>query len=435
MRRILVLAQRDFLASIRSKGFIIGIIVFPILFGGSFAVIALTQRVQNEQVRRVAIWDRTGQVAAALVRTAQERNERDMFDRSTGRQVMPRYVFEVVPDSGGDPRLALSDRVRRRELYAFVDIGPEALNPEGDPSKTEVASYSSSGGIDQFRAWFSGPLNNALRQVRLSEAGLDADRSRRVLREVTLQDMSLVAKDSRTGAALAPRKKSIGESFAIPYIFTFMMAMIVMMGSAPMLTSVAEDKIQRVYEMLLSVATPFELMMGKVLSGVGRALLSSAFYIAGGILMLQGLAMFGLVPFGLIPWFFAYLVAEVILISSVGVALGSGCGSPQDAQPLNFIVVLPIMFPIFLFAFIMQQPDSAASTALSFIPPFTPMLMLLRQSLPGGVPAWQPWVGLLDVVLCACAVTWVAARIFRVGVLFHGASPKLAQILRWAVRG
>jgi ABC-2 type transport system permease protein len=72
---------------------------------------------------------------------------------------------------------------------------------------------------------------------------------------------------------------------------------------------------------------------------------------------------------------------------------------------------------------------------MSFIPPFTPVLMLLRQALPGGVPWWQPWAGLVDVIVWAAVMVWAAARIFRIGTLSQGKAPELAELARWVVRG
>ena len=97
--------------------------------------------------------------------------------------------------------------------------------------------------------------------------------------------------------------------------------------------------------------------------------------------------------------------------------------------------MLPVMIPLFLLVSVLQEPNSISSTALSLFPLFTPVLMLLRQTLPGGVPPWEPWAGLMGVLLFALAGTWAAARIFRIGVLFHGTTPKLAEILRWSLRG
>src|ERR1035438_2596346 len=98
---------------------------------------------------------------------------------------------------------------------------------------------------------------------------------------------------------------------------------LVLVGSPPMLPGVTEDKAQRIVEMLLGLATPFELMMGKVLAAVGISLTSSAFYVIGGTLALQGMGMIGMVPFALLPWFYIYLVADVVMLCAFAAALGS----------------------------------------------------------------------------------------------------------------
>jgi ABC-2 type transport system permease protein len=141
------------------------------------------------------------------------------------------------------------------------------------------------------------------------------------------------------------------------------------------------------------------------------------------------------VPVELIPWFLIYVVAQVAIISSLAIALGAACGSPQDAQSLNQVLVLPIFIPAFLMAPILQQPNGALAHVFSLFPPFTPMLMLLRQAMPGGVPVWQPWAGLTGILVFGLAATWAASRIFRVAILFQGAAPKLPELLRWAARG
>jgi ABC-2 type transport system permease protein len=187
--------------------------------------------------------------------------------------------------------------------------------------------------------------------------------------------------------------------------------------------------------MLLAMATPFDLMGGKVLSAVAVSLTSSIFYIIGGLLALETLAAFGLAPLNLLPWFFVYLVAEVTMLCAMGVALGATCGSTQEAQQLAMPLLSPVLIPIFLFGPILQQPSGPLATAVSLFPLFTPIAMMLRQSLPGGVPAWQPWVGLAGILIVAPLLTWAAARIFRIAILFQGQRPNAAQLLRWAVRG
>src|SRR5579871_210969 len=123
MHRILLVAKRDYLATIRTKAFIIGLVVAPILFGGGFLGLALMQSRPDIKERRIAIIDRTGVCAAAVIQAAEERNTKELIDKKSGRQLQPRYVFET-PAPAADPklqRLELSDRVRHERLYAFIE--------------------------------------------------------------------------------------------------------------------------------------------------------------------------------------------------------------------------------------------------------------------------------------------------------------------------
>jgi ABC-2 type transport system permease protein len=192
---------------------------------------------------------------------------------------------------------------------------------------------------------------------------------------------------------------------------------------------------QRVFEMLLTSASPFDLMMGKVLASTGASFTTSVLYILAGLLVLAGMTMFGLAPLHLIPWFFVYLIAGVALLSALGAALGSACATPQDAQHLAFLLFIPIFIPLIMVATLVQQPNGSLAIAMSFIPPFTPVVMLLRQSMPAGVPWWQPWLGLVGVIAWGFAVVWAGARIFRIGILAQGKTPKLAELAQWVVRG
>jgi ABC-2 type transport system permease protein len=437
LRRILLIAKRDYLATIRTRAFLIGLVVAPIVFGGGLLGIALLKSQPDTKERRLAIIDRTGVAADAVMQAIREKNDKEMFNKVTHRQTEPHYVFEVVvPARDAEAqRLALSDRVRRGQLYAFLEIGPEAVHPGKDEAAGRVTCYINGGGIGETREWLAGPINDGIRRVRLAQLGIGANHFEDLLGDVSVEGFGLVSRDEKTGQIQAAHKKSEAEDFVIPFVLMLLLGMIVMVGSQPVLSSVTEDKAQRVVEMLLGMATPFEMMTGKVLSAVGVSLTSSAFYIIGGTLALEGMGMAGLVPFALLPWFYIYLVADVVMLCSFGAALGAACSTPQEAQQLAILLFAPVIIPYFVFMVVMQQPNGVLATVLSLFPPFTPMLMLLRKALPGEVPAWQPWVSLVGVLACAAGTVWVAARIFRVAILMQGKPPKLAELVRWAVRG
>lgn len=441
MRKILLMAKRDYLESVRTKAFILGLIVAPLLFGGGFLGIAIIKKRPDLRDKRVAILDHTGAAAAAAItEAAREKNEAELYERGSHKQIAPRYVFEIIAPAGDAKaqQLALSDRVRSRELFGFIEIWPEALLP---PPTSEavplprVAFYSNAAGVDDTRAWLRDPINRGLRQVQLNRLGVPVEGREALLQGVPVEPMSLLTRDPKTGALQPGHKKDDLTEFAAPFGMVMLLTMIVMIGAAPMLSAVTEDKNQRIFEMLLGLATPFELMAARVVAALGRSLTSSAFYIVGAFLVLQGMSMLGVVPLHLLPWFFVYVIAHVVMLCSFAAALGAACSSPQDAQNLAVLLIAPIMIPYFLLVPVMQSPNGALATVISLIPPFTPPMMLLRQALPAGVPWWQPWLGIVMVIGWTVCGTWVAARIFRIAILMQGQAPKVSQLLRWAVRG
>ena len=436
MPRIFLIAKRDYLQMIRSKAYLVGLIILPLLFGGGILVLPLTSR-SNAKDQRVAVIDRTGVSASAVIQAAEEANRKVRANGPFGNPGMPRLIFEEVKPEGGQATqlLSLSNRIRRGDLFIVLDISADALRPVGDPKQERIRYYTNSGGlVDQVSLWLPAAVNDGLRRVRLVQLGVDPQRVAGVLGDVPVVSMNLVSQDPVTGNIVQGEKKNSIQAGAVPLFLVFILIMIAIFGSAPNLGAVAEDKMQRVFEMLLSSASPFELMMGKVVAAVGASLTSSTVYIIGGLLALAGMAMFGLAPLNLIPWFFAYLIADVLMLSALGVALGSACATPQDAQHLAFLLIFPIMIPMFVLTPVMVQPNGPLAVVMSFIPPFTPVLMLLRQALPGGVPWWQPWLGLVGVFAWAIATIWVAARIFRIGILSQGKTPKLAELAQWVLQ-
>lgn len=424
---MLLIAKRDYIAAVRTKAFLVGLLLAPLLFGGSFFASVVLKGQSGSEVRHVAVVDETGTNAGAeVIATLKRQNAKDAFDKRTGARIMPLYEFDDVPFDRANPddqRITLSNRVRAKYLSAFLEIGP-----------TSAQWYSNEAGFGDTVEWFEGPLNDALRRTRLLAAGLSAAQTDRMLQHVSIESMNLMAKDPRTGRVLPPAKRGSAEGFAAPFVVAILFFMIVLLTSAPMLTAVAEDKMQRVFEMMLASATPLELIGGKVLAAIGTALTSSIFYVTGAIVLIETLAIAGIAPLKILPWFVAYLIAEVMMLSSMATALGSACSSTRDTENLKLLVIAPVMIPILFLTPVLQEPSGSFATLMSFFPLFTPVLMLVRQASPGGVPLWQPWVGLVGTTAATLALSWMASRVFRIGILSTGKTPNLQELLRWAAK-
>ena len=448
MHKISTIAKRDYIATVRTKAFIFGLVVAPMLFGGGSIAMSFIRGQPDLKDRHVAIVDHTGVVAGPLVSAAREKNDRELFDKKTHQQIAPRYVFEVMAPAADSKAqlLALSGRVRRKQLVAFLEIGKDVLRPpdpadDADEKTSEKPSpdgrgsyYTNAGGIDEMRNWLNGPINEGVRLARLAQLGIDINRSRGLTASVPIEGLSLVERDERTGEVHEARKRSEMEVF-VPFGVAMILVMIVMVGSAPMLQSVTQDKSQRIVETLLGAATPFELMTGKVLGAVGVSVTSSLLYVLAGTVAVNALGVAGLLPLSIIPWFYVYLLADLVMLCAFAAALGACCSTPQDAQNLAIVLLMPCFLPTLMMATVLRQPNGMIATVMSLVPPFTPILMLLRQAMPTGVPAWQPWVGLTGVLVFAAATVWAASRIFRVAILMHGKPPRLAEMVRWAMKG
>lgn len=437
MRKTLRLAIREYNAAVRTKAFFIMIVLVPFMMSGGLIAIRLSEKHVDTTDKRIVVVDRSGTVAPALVQAAEARNKHEIIDPKSGRKTRPAYVIEAVAPDDADAqgqRVALSDRVRRKELWAFVEIGPQVLDPKAAPEARRVAYYAENAALDDARDWLQRPLNNHLRDQRLAAAGVTEDARRDLLNWTGVEPLGLVTRDA-TGAVQDAQRADEGRAIGVPLAMLMLMFMMIMVGAMPLVSAVLEEKMQRIAEVLLGSVRPFQLMLGKLLGTLAVSFTVLAIYVGAGLLALQHLGWMDYVPLHLLPWFMVYMLAAILLFGSLLIALGAACNDLKEAQSLMMPVWLLLMIPMFTWLPVVKEPAGSFATTLSLIPPFTPILMMLRQTTPVGVPAWQPWVGLAGVLVCTTLCVWAAGRVFRVGILMQGKPPRLGTILRWAVRG
>jgi ABC-2 type transport system permease protein len=438
MRKTLKVARREYLSAVRTKGFIIGLLMMPIFMGGSALVMLVTKDRVDTAEKKVAVIDRSGVVAEALVKAAEARNQTEIIDKVSGKRNKSAYLIEVVEPDKQNPagqRLALSGRVRSRELHAFLEVGPGVLNAARDSSGCRISYYAENAAVDEVRGWMVSPINTHLRKTRLANAGLDERLVNDMMVWLSVDGLGLVSVDETTGQIKEAKRSSEAQAFAVPFVMQILMFMMIMMGAVPLLSSVMEEKSQRIAEVLLGSIKPFEFMMGKVLGGVGVSLTAAAVYIVGGSLSVGRMGLAEFIPFSVLPWFLAYMVLAILMIGAMMSAFGSTCNDPRDAQSLSMPAMFPVIIPMFVMVPLIQAPLSGLAVGLSLFPLFTPMLMVLRLSTPVAIPAWQPWAGVAGVLLFTVISVWAGSRIFRVGILMQGKPPNLRDMARWAIRG
>jgi ABC-2 type transport system permease protein len=123
------------------------------------------------------------------------------------------------------------------------------------------------------------------------------------------------------------------------------------------------------------------------------------------------------------------------MFGSLFIAVGAAATDVKDTQTLLMPIMLIACLPFFALGPIMQEPNGTIARVCSFFPFSTPMLLVARQSVPPGVPAWEMAAGIAIVLLTTLVCLWAAGRIFRVGILMTGKGAKFTEMVRWVFRG
>jgi ABC-2 type transport system permease protein len=224
-------------------------------------------------------------------------------------------------------------------------------------------------------------------------------------------------------------------SFMVPFGVVMLMFMMIMSGASPLMSSVIEEKMQRIAEVLLSSATPFQIMMGKLAGMVGVALTLTAVYLGGVYWAGQHYGFADAVPPSILAWFIGYLALAVLMYGSIFIAIGAACSDLKEAQAMMGPVMVLLCLPLFVMMQVLREPDSGFAVVLSLIPMATPMLMTSRMALLPNLPLWQPLAGIAIVLLATLVFVYAAARIFRVGLLMHGKGANLKTLFKWIFAG
>ncbi|MCH7873606.1 MAG: ABC transporter permease [Planctomycetes bacterium] len=439
MRKTIVVAVREYKAAVKTKAFVVTLVAMPILMGGSIAVQVFLRDKVDTTDRTLAVVDLTGVLFDDVAKAALLRNREDIFaKRSEDRkQVRPRFVLEEhVPSSKDldEVRLELSERVRAKELFAFAIIPSDAIVPAEGGAASKIQYHSNTPTYRALNRWLAQTVNEQIQKRRFDLAGLDRVVIKKAMERTLLDDRMLVTRDE-SGAITVAEKTNKAANFGVPAGLMMLMLMVVMVGASPLVNSVLEEKMQRIAEVLLGSIPPFQLMLGKLLGTVGVSLTLAAVYLAGGFAALTYAGYGAFFPTHLLWWFVLYQSLAVMMYGSVYIAVGAACSDIKETQAMLMPLMIVIMAPFFLWANVLKAPSATFAVVVSLFPPATPMLMLLRQSIPPGVPAWQPALGIVLVTLTTILFVFVAGRIFRVGILMQGKGAKFGEMIRWTLRG
>jgi ABC-2 type transport system permease protein len=439
MRKTLIVALREYIVSVRTKAFLIGLLMMPLMMGGGFIVGALMQGRVDTKDKRVAVADYTGRLFDGLDAAARGRNDAAIFtgEGSARKQILPRFVLEKVDTGSVNMQrlsLQLSDRIRKGELMAFVLIGPNVIDTNKDPGQATLNYYSNTPTYNDVLGWITAVSNEQIQQLRLQGAAFDPKVVRQLTQRVPVGNLGLVKMDNAGNIISAVETNQLAN-FLVPFAMMFLMFMVIMASTAPLLNSTLEEKTQRIAEVLLSSISPFELMAGKLIGIMGVSLTMATVYLFGAYAALNRAGYAQYFPWQSVWWFVGFLCLAVLMYGSIFIAIGAAVSDMKEAQSMMTPVMLLVVSPMFVLQNVIREPGSTLSLVMSLFPPATPMLMIIRQTVPPGIPLWQPLLGVALVLLTSLVCVFAAGRIFRVGILMQGKGAKISEMFRWALRG
>ncbi|HWL72408.1 MAG TPA: ABC transporter permease, partial [Burkholderiaceae bacterium] len=331
------------------------------------------------QEKRFAVVDRTpGEpLLTALQAAVETRNAEQAFDPETGKQIKPTFTIEPVSPDGANPsaieqqRFELSERIRRGELFGFLEIGSEVLEyqtSEGESDQTartddrRVVRYqSNSPTYDDFQKWARPILEHTVQEIRFQKAALPSTTVRAVLAPVPLLVKGLSEKDETTGDVQEAKDENAAVSILVPAALMILMFMLILLGGTPAMNGVVEEKMQRIAEMMLGSIPPFQLMMGKLLGLMGVSLTLAALYLGAAYWAAQHYEVAELVPPALLAWFIIYLILAVVMYGALFIAVGAACSDIRDTQTMLWPVMLVAMLPLFVWINVAKEPSSTFS--------------------------------------------------------------------------
>lgn len=438
MRKMFVVAMREYSAAVKTKAFLVSLFLMPILFGGSILVQTAFKDKVDTRDKKFAVVDYTGEIADTIIAKADERNKSDIFEKEEpGVKRKPRFLIErVAPDDREPDELSfsLSEHVRKGDLFGYLVIAKDAVASGENPKSAAISYYSNSPTYEDFRHWVTGVVNQRIQDIRLTSAHLDPQKIAELTKLVAVGNLKLVTKDA-SGKIKPAEATNRAATFLVPICMMMLMFMIIMVSAQPLVQSVLEEKMQRIAEVLLGSIPPFPLMMGKLIGVVGVSLTIATVYLVGGFYALQKAGYAELFPTDVVWWFVVYLALAVLMYGSLFIAIGAAVTDMKESQSLLMPVTLVVVSPMFVWLNVLQEPNAVFSTTVSLIPFATPMLMTIRQTVPPGIPIWQPILGIALVLATTVALVFAAGRIFRVGILMQGRGAKPIEMLRWIFRG
>ena len=432
MSKIGIVIEREYLERVKKKSFIITTILMPILMLALMMAPAAIMLFVDSSESKVLVVDNSKMIAQKL---------KDRED----------VKFELAHD------ITLDSALNREDVSSVLVIPANVINAQ----RSTLKLYSNGPSSITTESAITDQVNSIIETERLKKYNIENLDT--ILSEVSSNvALSTVRNDKEDEEAM-----SSGFSYAIGIGMAFILYMFLLIYGQMVMTSIIEEKGNRVLEVVVSSVKPAQLMMGKI---IGVALVAVALVVLWGILlslmsafvlpavmpadamadiaavqsgnidavsdpsslsMIQGVAMLGEVGriISLVGLMTLFLIGGFLIYSSIFAAIGSAVDNIQDASQLTSVAVFPIIFGIIFAMVAASDPTGSVAFWMSMFPLTSPMVMVAR--IPFGIPAWEIILSLALLIAGFIFMVWLAGKIYRVGIFMYGKKPTIKEVIRW----
>lgn len=430
MGKIWLVIQREYLARVKKKSFLLVTLLTPLIFPaimGVFVWIAMEEK-DNQSLRIIEVID-----------------ENKLFFLESSEQ----YAFSFSDITTEEAK----ELVQKGERYGFLLIPKIDLkSPNG------IIYYGEENPNMNLISYLENNLKKKIEEQRLFESGIDPKiindvRTKVAIKSITLDDQGTETVSDAT------------VNYAIGFLAGILIYMFIFIYGNQIMQGVIEEKSSRIVEILVSSIKPFQLMMGKILgiAAVGLTQLIIWIVLIGtlttvvtgflGMQMPQQQAMemasadlgqsmpnselgdmlqllSGINVTMIVLSFVFYFLGGYLMYGALFAGIGSAVDAPSDAQQFMLPVTIPLIVAYMgLFVFVLNDPNSTTSFWLSIIPLTSPIAMMGRVSF--GVPALELALSMGLLILGFLVTTWMAGKIYRIGILMHGTKPTYKTLWKW----
>jgi ABC-2 type transport system permease protein len=459
MKFALLVAWREYAENAKTKGFWIGLLMFPMVIFISVNVSILLQT-KGTPVRYYVLVDQSGKFASVVESRLEKLKPPSQPGAPASKAPQLPFQPATLP-AGMDTNADLASLARALKPYlrheknveangAEVELSAAILIPKDiekqiiRPRAEQAPAMAAGNGIEywspnladtKLRDEVEQAVNGEIRRREYLARGLDSAAIREV--EQTHAPFASLNPNKEAGRETVNRTDIIRQW--APSGFVYLLWVSIFAISQMLLNNIIEEKSNRIIEVLLSSVTPGELMMGKLMGiaaigltmvGVWMAALSGVLtWKSGDASGIASQLLEALKTSNLIPMFLFYFLLGYLMYAAFILAIGSVCNTIKEAQNLMPMITMAMMVPLLTMAFIPKDPNGALARILSWIPLYTPFTMMNRVN---ANPPLFDLIGTTILLLASTAAAlWMSAKIFRIGILRTGQPPKIVEMLRW----